>query len=113
MPNWAAMLAYAQEARQAKSVDNIGRIISSVDLALPHLKLLTAAQFFTTYPNFNLSLIAFKNDFAHYLDSDDKYIKFAVQEYFSKFFNDNAEYPTVIVNCEEKERGGIQVSVIN
>lgn len=88
----------------------MGRIISSVDAALAYLKSLTAAQFFTTFPKFGPILRAFKNDFAHYLDSDDRHIKFAVEEYFSKFFGDNAEYPNVVVNCKEKQRS---VSVIN
>lgn len=113
MSSWAAMLAYVEQARRAKSVDNIGQIIFFVDAALPHHKFLTSTHFFTTYPNFSLIRIAFKNDFAHYLDSDDKHIKFAMEEYFSKLYSDNAEYPTIVVNCEDKERGGIQVSVID
>lgn len=107
------MIAYAEEARQAKSIDNIGRIIVSVDAALPHLKLLTATNFFTIFPKFCPMLRAFRNDFGDYLDSENKHIKFAVEEYFSKVFGDNAEYPTVVVTCEAKQRSGIQVNKIN
>ncbi|CAI2340603.1 unnamed protein product [Caenorhabditis sp. 36 PRJEB53466] len=93
LPNWVKMTAYVEEALQAKSVDNMGRIISSVEAALPHLKLLTSADFFTSYPRFGPKLRSFK-------------------KYFSKFLGDNAENPTVVVNCEEKTRGGIQGGVI-
>uniref|UniRef100_A0A1I7U8H9 Ubiquitin-like domain-containing protein n=1 Tax=Caenorhabditis tropicalis TaxID=1561998 RepID=A0A1I7U8H9_9PELO len=112
LPNWKEMTAYVEEAVQAKLVDNMGRIISSVEAALPHLKLLTSADFFTSYPRFGPKLRSFKSDFAHYLDSDDKHIEFALQEYFSKIHGDSAENPTVVVNCEEKARGGIQGGVI-
>ena len=36
-------------------------------------------------------------------------IKFAIEGYFSEVFEDDAQCPAV-VNCEEKTRGGIQVS---
>lgn len=61
------------------------------------------------YPEFVSIVDAFKEEFARYMDSDNKYIKFAIEEYFSKIFNDNADCPKITVNCEEKIRSGIQV----
>lgn len=107
------MLAYIDLAKEARNVDNIDQICSSIATALDHLKLLKESAFFLTYPSFGPVLRMFRIEFAHYMDTDDKYIKLAAKTYFMKIFEDDAEFPTIVVKCEEKTRGGIQVSVIN
>ena len=83
-------------------MDNVGRVSSSVDIALDYLKLLEASQFFMVYPSFGPTMRAFKNEFAHYIDSDSKYIVFATAEHLSKIFEDNAECPAIVVKCEKR-----------
>ncbi|KAI6188360.1 hypothetical protein M3Y98_00346400 [Aphelenchoides besseyi] len=108
LPSWKAFLANYDLALNRKDD------VEAVDMALDHLRPLVKAKFLVTYPAYDETYRQFKAHFSHRMDQTFKYIEIAVQGYFSKVLNDNAECPTLQFKCEKKapEESGIQGGLI-
>lgn len=81
-----------------------------VDAQLKRIDLLHEASFFRLYGEFGIESTDFQIEFAHYVDTDEEYMKSAAEVYFLQFYGNNPENPEFEVKFEEKSNPGAQVS---
>lgn len=107
--NW---IAFTQLFTDIGNNKNLHNDKNSITLAVEQLKTLEEFHFFRTYPLFVKNRSEFCKKYAHILDNVDEHMKNAAKWYFSTIFNEDAECPNVVVDFEEKQVRGVQVSLM-
>ena len=82
----------------------------NVKLAFSHIKALNESAFFVVYPQFGGKLREFNETFSSYLDTDEEQIRNAATHYFSLFFGDDPQNPSIHITFKAKANCGAQVN---
>lgn len=83
----------------------------NVKYAFERLTILNQSNFFIAYGKFGSNLREFNENYASFLDTDDEQIKKAAEFYFSLFFKDDPQNPSIKTVFSPKPNSGAQVNV--